>query len=587
LFTDTEPLSNGTATSNGYTTKTAGTDYWVATYNGDNNNNPVTSGTGDERVTVSAATPKIATNQQPASVTVGASVADKATVSGGDSPTGTVTFDLYDNPNASGTPLFTDTETLSGGTATSKGYTTRATGTDYWVATYNGDNNNNPVSSGSGDESVRVLTRQTITFTSTPPNPAVVGDSYTPAATGGGSGSLVVFSIDASSGAGVCSLNPAGTTVSFTQAGRCVIDADQAGDAGHAAAPRRQQSFLVVGRPSAVIDSPAAGQTFAVGQRVTMSFSCAEGTGGPGISTCTDINHSTSPGTLDTSTAGQHTYTVTATSKDGQKATASITYTVAAAPTAQITSPASGGVYTVGQSVPTGFSCTEGLDGPGLSSCTDSNGAANRTGSLDTTTAGTFTYTVTATSKDGQSTTNLIAYTVTAAPIPPPNPPATTDPPGATNPTATNNPPGATNPPATNNPPATADPPATTNSPAPLNTLLPITIRDIKLIAAPVTWCKHCTYPKTRLTFMLSGNADVRLKLIAKLGGGFKQVAVTTLHAHKGSNSFRLGGRWHGQLVPHRRVQILVLIKPGASWTPNKTLKLTVNSPYTTRLIRH
>ena len=61
---------------------------------------------------------------------VGSSIADKATVSGGDSPTGTVTFNLYQSPNGTGTPLFTDTEPLSGGTATSKGYTATAVGTD-------------------------------------------------------------------------------------------------------------------------------------------------------------------------------------------------------------------------------------------------------------------------------------------------------------------------------------------------------------------------------------------------------------------------------------------------------------------------
>ena len=79
---------------------------------------------------------------------VGTSVADKATVTGGFNPTGTITFKLYNNDSATGTPLFTDTETLSGGTATSKGYTTTATGTDYWVASYSGDSNNNAVTSG-------------------------------------------------------------------------------------------------------------------------------------------------------------------------------------------------------------------------------------------------------------------------------------------------------------------------------------------------------------------------------------------------------------------------------------------------------
>ena len=66
-----------------------------------------------------------------------------ATVTGGDNPTGTVTFNLYNNSTGTGTPLFTDADVpLVSGMATSTGYTATATGTDYWVATYNGDSNN-------------------------------------------------------------------------------------------------------------------------------------------------------------------------------------------------------------------------------------------------------------------------------------------------------------------------------------------------------------------------------------------------------------------------------------------------------------
>ena len=83
---------------------------------------------------------------------------------------------------------------------------------------------------------------QTVTFTSSPPSPAVYGGSYTPAAAGGGSGNPVVFSIDASSVG--CSL--AGNTVTFTGIGTCVLDANQAGNSSYSAAPQVQQTFSIV-----------------------------------------------------------------------------------------------------------------------------------------------------------------------------------------------------------------------------------------------------------------------------------------------------------------------------------------------------
>ena len=58
-------------------------------------------------------------------------------------------------------------------------------------------------------------------------------------ATGGGSGNPVIFSVDPASGAGVCTVS--GTTVNYTAAGSCVIDANQAGNASYAAAPQVQR----------------------------------------------------------------------------------------------------------------------------------------------------------------------------------------------------------------------------------------------------------------------------------------------------------------------------------------------------------
>lgn len=81
---------------------------------------------------------------------------------------------------------------------------------------------------------------QAITFTSTPPSPAQVGDSYNVTATST-SGLTVQFGLDGTSSG--CSLS--GSTVNFTGAGTCVIDANQPGNADYLPAAQMQQSFPI------------------------------------------------------------------------------------------------------------------------------------------------------------------------------------------------------------------------------------------------------------------------------------------------------------------------------------------------------
>ena len=75
--------------------------------------------------------------------------------------------------------------------------------------------------------------------------------------------------------------------------------------------------YVVAPPPATTISTPANGAVYGLGQAVATSFTCADGTGGPGITSCTDQNGRTSGAAVDTSTVGAHTLTVTAESGDG------------------------------------------------------------------------------------------------------------------------------------------------------------------------------------------------------------------------------------------------------------------------------
>jgi hypothetical protein len=71
-------------------------------------------------------------------------------LSGGDQPTGTIEFVLYQATDCPGTPVADETVTVNGnGTYTTPtGYVPAGSGSYVWTASYSGDASNNPAATG-------------------------------------------------------------------------------------------------------------------------------------------------------------------------------------------------------------------------------------------------------------------------------------------------------------------------------------------------------------------------------------------------------------------------------------------------------
>lgn len=220
VIVDTEVVpvtGTGTYTTpNGYVPSTAGTYQWQASYSGDPLNNAAVSPTGSA--------PQIAqsgpglTGTPGGSVVIGSGVAltDSAILTGGDSPTGTITFTLLD-PN--GNTVDTEKATVNGdGTySTPNGYVPTTTGTYQWTASYGGDSNNTSVASvpGSQPETVTLASPQ---LTATPGGTVVFG-----------SGTALTDSATLQGG-----FNPTGTiTFTLTGPGGTTVDTETAPVSGN------------------------------------------------------------------------------------------------------------------------------------------------------------------------------------------------------------------------------------------------------------------------------------------------------------------------------------------------------------------
>ena len=162
------------------------------------------------------------------------------------------TYTVTASGGASGNPVTFSIDPSAKGSCSISGATVTFVAVGTCVIDANQAGNANYEAATQVQQSFAVLGTQSITFTSTPPSPAVVGGTYTVTASGGASGNPVTFSIDASA-KGSCSIS--GATVTFVAVGTCVIDANQAGNANYEAATQVQQSFAVLGTQSITFTS--------------------------------------------------------------------------------------------------------------------------------------------------------------------------------------------------------------------------------------------------------------------------------------------------------------------------------------------
>ncbi len=255
-----------------------------------------------------------------AGTSVGGTISDSASVTGGNSPTGTVDFMLYGpgDPNCAGSVAWdSGPQALSGVSATSGPFTTTAAGTYQWVAHYSGDVNNNPVDGACPDPTEKVVvtkvTPSVSTLTSS--GTSTVGGSVTDTATVSGgfnptgtvSFSMYPPSDSSCTGTPVAMDGPDGLSggvatsgpFSFAQAGTYHFIATYSGDTNNAATSSLcADEPVAVSKATSTISTQTSWGSLAAGQPNfdTASLGGAPGTQtgtitftafGPGNATCT------------------------------------------------------------------------------------------------------------------------------------------------------------------------------------------------------------------------------------------------------------------------------------------------------------
>jgi hypothetical protein len=171
--------------------------------------------------------------------------------------------------------------------------------------------------------------------------------------------------------------------------------------AGHLAS--KTVTYTVADRtsPTVTITSPIDGFVYDMGGRAYAIYACGDLSG---IATCSGpVPHGT---LVDTSRAGSYTFRVNAVDKAGNIGSASVSYTVTdrTPPAITIRTPIDGTVYLLGADVRADYFCADEPGGSGLRTCDAA--------SLDTTSVGRKTFSVTATDNAANTARASRSYSV-------------------------------------------------------------------------------------------------------------------------------------------------------------------------------
>jgi hypothetical protein len=180
-------------------------------------------------------------------------------------------------------------------------------------------------------------------------------------------------------------------------------------DAGNETVVTHTVTVVDETEPQVTIDSPEDGAVYDRGEHVAADYACADEPNGSGMESC--VGDVANGADVDTSTLGEHSFTVQATDRAGNTGSKTVSYTVAdaTAPEIAVTTPASGAVYGLGQQVAADYSCTDEAGGSGIATCA---GTVAKGAAIDTSSVGQKSFKVDATDNAGNPASRSVTYTV-------------------------------------------------------------------------------------------------------------------------------------------------------------------------------